>query len=295
MRKWFILLFILALLLPTSVQAQGSVALKSLNVQLWSEFDQPSMLVILDFEVTDDTQVPGSIDVAIPSGANITAVAYGPEGNLLLANYQNKPVEDPNWQDITIFMSERAPYRVEYYLPLERDGNQRSFTYKWPGTYAVNDFNVDVRVPQDSMNVKTSPAIPFVQEQPFLNGGSMINQLKEGQTYELKLGYSRASEASVVTPSSSQVEPITPVDENTDGRSTLNNLPIILGGFGAVLILVALFFFLRNQTAAHPAKSRKRSRHTQESGTQTYCHECGARAHEGDRFCRTCGSKFRTS
>jgi hypothetical protein len=239
--------------------------------------------------------VPGSIDVAIPSGANITAVAYGPEGALLLANYQNKPVTDPNWQDITIFMTDRVPYRVEYYLPLERDGKQRSFTYQWPGTYAVSNFNVDVRVPQDSTNLKTSPTLPFVKEDAFLNGGSTKNELQEGQTYELKLDYARISDESVVTPSSSQVEPITPVDENTDGRSTLNSLPIILGGFGAVLILIALFFFLRNQSNAQPAKSRKRSHPVQQAGTQTYCHECGARAHEGDRFCRSCGSKFRAS
>jgi hypothetical protein len=124
----------------------------------------------------------------------------------------------------------------------------------------------------------------------------MMNGLAEGQTYELKLYYSRTSETSVLTPPASQVvKPIAPVNENTDGRSTLNNLPLFLGGFGAVLILIALFYFLRSQSAIHLTKPRRRGQQAPETGAQTYCHECGARAHEGDRFCRTCGSKFRVS
>lgn len=295
MRKWFVFLFILTLLLPTPARAQDAVALRSLNIQLWSELDQPSMLTILEFEVADNVQLPVTIDIPVPNDANITAVAFGPEDNLLLANYQNKPAENPTWQIVSIFVSERAPYRVEYYLPLERDGNKRSFNFQWTGPYSVDDFNIDVRVPQDSTDLKTTPAILFVQEQPFLSGGAMTNGLQEGQAYELQITYSRKNEKTITTPASSQVEPLEPVDENTDGRATLNNLPIILGGFGVVLILFALTFYLRGRSITpQTSKPRKRNR-PQETGTQTYCHECGTRAHEGDRFCRTCGSKLRAN
>ena len=296
MRKWFIFLIALILLFPTSVRAQEIVTLKSLNVQLWSEFDQPSMLTILEFEVADGIQLPITLDIPVPSGANITAVAFGPENSLLLANYSNKASDDPNWQVISIFVTDPTYYRVEYYMPLERSGNKRSFTFQWTGPYSVNEFNIDVRVPQDSTNVKTSPAIPFVQEQPFLSGGAMTSGLQEGQNYELQIEYSRESEEIVSPSSSPQAEPISPVDENTDGRATLNNLPVILGGFGVVLIIIALTFYLRGRSVTEQtSKPRKRSRSTQNSGTQTYCHECGARANEGDRFCRTCGSKLRAS
>jgi hypothetical protein len=295
MRKWFILLVAFILLVPTPVRAQGSTALKSLKVELWSEFDQPSMLVIHEFEVTDATQVPVTLDLPVPDGANITAVAYESGGQLLLANYQNKPIATGTGQAITLFVTERTKYRVEYYLPLERSGNKRTFTYQWKGAYAVDDFNIAVRVPQDSTDIKASPVIPFIQDQPFLSGGAKVSGLQQGQTYNLKLEYSRASEASVATPSSSQVEPVAPVNEKTEGRSTLNNLPLILGGFGAVLILVALVYFLRGQSTTRTTKPRKRSGQAQDSETQTYCHECGARAHENDRFCRTCGSKLRVS
>src|SRR3970282_499729 len=102
MRKWLILLTALALSIPFPAQAQGIVALDTLTVLLWSEYDQPSMLVIYNFTVTDDTQVPTSMDLRFPSEANITAVAYQSTDGLLLANFQTQPSEDDNWQVITL-------------------------------------------------------------------------------------------------------------------------------------------------------------------------------------------------
>lgn len=294
MRKWLILLTALALLFPSPAQAQGSVALESLKVMLWSEYDQPSMLVIYDFTLTDDAQIPTSMDIRFPKDANITAVAYNSGGELLLANYQTKPEQDANWQVVTLFITERTNYHIEYYQPLERDGDKRSFTYQWAGDYSVNDFDIEVQVPDDSKGVKTDPAIPLMQNRPFLNGGARMSGLGEGQSYQLQLEYSRSSETAMVTPSSPQVEPIVPVDENTDGRSTLDNLPLFLGGFGVALILAALFYFFRGQSSSGNApKLRKRSHSPQEPSMPNYCPECGTRSQEGDRFCRTCGSKLR--
>jgi len=297
MRKWLILLTVLVLLVPASVLAQTTVKLDSLKVLLWSEYDQPSMLVINDFTLTDDTQVPTTMDIRLPKDANITAVAYLSGGDYLLANYQPQPEEDANWQMIKLFVTERTTYRVEYYQPLERNGDQRSFNYQWMGDFSVNEFDVEVQVPNDSKGIKTDPAIPLTQSQSFMSGGAMASGLTEGETYQLQLEYSRSSETAIVTPVSSDVQPITPVDENTDGRSTLDNLPLFLGGFGVALILAALVYFFRGQFSlgARTVKSRKRTRSSQDSSIARYCPECGTRSTEGDRFCRTCGSKLRES
>lgn len=293
MRKWLILLTLLLLSIPFLVQAQGAVAVDSLKVMLWSEYDQPSMLVIYNFTLTDDTTVPTTMDLRLPREANITAVAYQSGSDLLLANYQTKESEEPNWQVITLFITERTTYHIEYYQPLQRDGEQRSFTYQWPGDYSVSGFDIEVQVPGDSSEVRTDPAIPLMQNQPFLSGGAMKSGFGQGETYQLQLEYSRPNDTPVTTPPSTQVEPIDPVDENTDGRSTLDNLPLFLGGFGVALILAALFYFFRGQGTMRMPKPRKRSHAVQESSVAKYCPECGARAQEGDRFCRACGSKLR--
>ena len=295
MRKWLILLTTLVLLFPSPARAQGTVKLDSLQVMLWAEYDQPSMLVINDFTLTSDTTIPTTLDIRLPKDANITAVAYKDATGLVLADYQTQPEEDANWQTIKLFVTNPTTYRVEYYQPLQRNGDQRSFTYQWTGDYSVNNFGVDVQIPDDSRSVKTPPAVLLTQNAPFMSGGATMSGLKEGETYQLQLEYSRSSEAAVVTPSSPQVEPVLPVDENTSGRSTLDNLPLFLGGFGVALILAALFYFFRGQSfaPARATKSRKRTHTPQEPGMSKYCPECGTRAEEGDRFCRVCGSKLR--
>jgi len=295
MQKRVIILTLLTLLIASPAYAQNSAALKTFNVQLWAEHDQPSMLVIYTFEVTDDTQIPTNIDIRLPSDGNITAVAFEEAGDLLLADYKNEPAEDANWQVITVFITEHTIYHVEYYQPLERDGNKRSFTFLWTGDHSVENFDVEIRVPEDSTNVKTTPAIPLVQDQIFLSGGAMLNTMNKGDEYQLQLEYSRESDTPSVSPPDGQaVEPVVPVDANTDGRVTLNNLPFVLGGFGVVLIAAALYYFLRSNSPIKQQKLRRRHHNAQDTASQTYCHECGTRAHQGDRFCRVCGSKLRT-
>ena len=155
MRKWFTLLFILFLVSPSSVQAQNAITFDSLNVRLLAEYDQPSMLVIYDFEPTADTTLPASVNIRIPKDANITAVASQESTGLQNTEFTG-PVDDGNWQTITIFIKTLTTYHVEYYEPINREGNNRSFTYTWTGDYPINSFRVDIQLPSDSTSVKAS-------------------------------------------------------------------------------------------------------------------------------------------
>jgi len=292
MRKWFTLLFLLLLIFPVSVQAQNAVTFESLNVRLWSEYDQPSMLVIYDFELTSDTTLPAKVDIRIPKDANITAVAYQ-EGNDLLNTEFAGPVDDGNWQTITVFVKTLTAYHLEYYQPIAREGNNRSFTYQWAGAYHVNNLRVEIQLPDDSTAVKAKPMLPFVPNQPFLSGSASASNLEAGETYQVDLSYARLSESSILPAVSTQVAAAEPITQDTTGRVTLDNLPYILGGVGVLLIVLAIYYFWRSNPVLMP-RSRKRLHSVRQNSTQIYCHQCGARASDDDRFCRTCGSKLRT-
>lgn len=292
MRKWFILLCTLLLIMfPYSVNAQGTTMLKTLDVRLWSEYDQPSMLVIYDFTVAEDTQLPTTVKIYIPKDGNITAVAFMEGGQLLNADFTG-PEDDGNWQVITYFVKTKTTYHLEYYQPLERNGSEKSFTYQWTGDYAVKDFSINVQIPEDSTSAQTKPTLPLVQDQQFLSGGTSISNLSAGQKYQIKLQYSRASDATVLPADSPQVQPAEPISKDTNGRISLDNLPYILGGIGVLLVISAVYYFWRTNSL-HTIKPRRRIRSAKEESAETYCHECGARAHAEDRFCRSCGSKLR--
>ncbi len=118
-----------------------------------------------------------------------------------------------------------------------------------------------------------------------------------GQSSEFKLSYERESKSVTKPTNSANIQPSEPIGPSTEGRVSIDNLPWIIGGIGLALIGLALFFYWRS---THGSEQKPRRRHrsgsTQEpeaADEPAYCHECGARAHAGDRFCRTCGSKLR--
>jgi hypothetical protein len=298
MRKWLIFVLLLILLVcPTIADAQGEIKLKSVNVELWSEYDQPSMLVIHEFTLDESTPLPAKVTVRFPKDGNLTAVAYRNKQGLVTKDYDKLETQG-NWQTVTLNVESYDPHRIEYYQPLTRDGNKRSFTYQWFGDYPVGEYRITAQIPADSTNLISDP--PLTDPGTTQDGKSLIgvftqSDLKMGQSTEFKISYERESESVIQPANSANIQPSEPIGPSTDGRVSIDNLPWIIGGIGLALIGLALFFYWRS-TQATEQKSRRRRRagSSQEpSGEQAYCHECGARAQPGDRFCRTCGSKLR--
>jgi hypothetical protein len=117
-----------------------------------------------------------------------------------------------------------------------------------------------------------------------------------GQSFQFNLEYQRRSETVTRPQNSANIQPAEPVGPNTDGRVSIDNLPYVIGGFGLALIGLALYFYWRStQTPDRRSRQRRRagSGAQAEEESSAYCHECGARANKGDRFCRTCGSRLR--
>jgi hypothetical protein len=292
MRKWLLLILAVCLVLPAPVQSQGSLRLETLTVRLWSEYDQPSMLVILDFTVPSDMALPATVGLRIPQDTNITAVAYQSGSQLLNAEYSG-PETAGAWQVINVFVKEFSTYHIEYYQPIERKGTERSFTYLWSGEYPINTFRIEIQVPQDSTAVKSRPALPFAPSEQFLSSRATANNLEAGETYQVTLQYSRTSDETVLPPSP-QVTASEPITQNTPGRITLDSLPYILGGVGLLLVLGAGYYFLQSKSVRVPRPRKRPSGRRDVESANVYCHECGTRAHAEDRFCRVCGTKLRT-
>ena len=298
MRKWLVLILLVGLfLIPSEAGAQGEIKFESLDVGLWSEFDQPSMLVISEFQLSQDTPVPAQVTFRFPKGGNLMAVAVEQDGGLFNANFEG-PQEQGNWQTIQVSVETYDTYRVEYYQPLIRDGDQRTFAYQWFGDYAVNAFSINILIPPDSENVTSAPILSNLVSSPDggISGSALKNGLAAGQAFDFRLEYTRPSEEVMNPDTSNSVQPSQPIGPDTPGRVSSDNITYLIGGVGVVLIVIALFFYWRSTQSSVEATPRKRRRTRQEeSGEgQAYCHECGARAQASDRFCRTCGSRLRT-
>ena len=291
-RKWLLLLLIVLFTISFPVSAQGEITLETLTVQLWPEFDQPAMLVIYDFTLPEDTSFPADVTLRIPVDATLIAVAYSPAGNLLNLPYQD-PVEEGDWQVITLTAEMPAVYHIEYYAPIERQDLQREYVYLWSGDYAVNTFNVSFRPPVDTTEITTDPQMRSATTEgsalSLLEWGT--SDLEAGEELPIRVTYTKSSDRLGV---SDQPLETGEVDENTQGRVSLNNyLPYILGGLGVLLILAGGLYFWQSSKGKSTPRRRHRRRDESTEGGEVYCHQCGKRAQSGDRFCRTCGTRLR--
>jgi len=301
MRKWlvFTLLFVLVVC-PSNAGAQSGTELKSVNIELWSEYDQPSMLVIQQFEVAEGTPLPVNVTLRFPKNGNLIGVAFDSSGNLINAQFTG-PEKQGNWQTVTVNVQSYDPHRVEYYQPLTRDGDQRQFAVKWFGDYPVGGINVNLLIPSDSTNVTTKPALSGMETSTngsYLTGSLSRGALKAGESYEFEVQYRRASEAIANPSPADSVQPSEPIGPETSGRVSVDKMPWVIGGVGLALIAIALFTYWRStqsegRPSANTGSRRRRRQQGEDDDGQAYCHECGARAHAGDRFCRTCGSRLR--
>ncbi|HMB23953.1 MAG TPA: zinc ribbon domain-containing protein [Anaerolineales bacterium] len=302
LKRLVMILLIGFLLLPSPASAQTGPRLDSMNVELWSEYDQPTVLVINEFVVSQDTPLPATVTMRFPKNGNLVAVAVQNNGELFNKDFTG-PVEQGAWQTITVNVESYDPHRVEYYQPFTRDGSKRQFKYQWFGDYYVKDFTVSIRIPVDSEEIITSPVLQKTEtitlgEGSALSGTVARNELKMGSSFQFNLEYQRTSEA-LIDPRANQIQPAAPVDTNTTGRVSIKNLPWIIGGFGLALIIVALFSYLRSTQSGDGKPQRRRRRLVKpaksDEGAEAYCHECGARAYAGDKFCRTCGTRLRVT
>jgi hypothetical protein len=106
--------------------------------------------------------------------------------------------------------------------------------------------------------------------------------------------------ASIATSDSSIARPTTTQGGTPDLTA---QLPLILGGFGILLIVLGIVLYSRSQRQEKSTRKRQRQRKTRskpkpEQGgldaAAVFCHTCGAKASASDHFCRTCGTKLRT-
>lgn len=298
MSRWLVsFLFLALLVLPSSAGAQGETKLEAINIELRSEYDQPSMRVIYEFIVSRETPLPAEVTLRFPKDSNLIAVAVEHSGEFFDKN-PSSLAEQGNWQTIKIKAETYDPHRIEYYQPLLRDGDKRQFRFLWFGDYYVKEFTVHLLIPADSTDLVTYPALEETATTPdgSLLAGTVTKQdLRMMNSFQFRLDYRRASSA-LVKPemATAQVVPVVPVNENTPGRVSIANLPWIIGGFGLTLICIALLSYWRSTQSgeSQPRKRPRAAREEREEG-QAYCHECGTRAYAGDRFCRTCGSRLR--
>ncbi|HXQ35264.1 MAG TPA: hypothetical protein VN843_14705, partial [Anaerolineales bacterium] len=258
MRTWLLFVLLSGLIIfPSSADAQGGTQLETVNIELWSEYDQPSMLVIHEFVVAESTTLPAKVTLRFPKNANLVAVAYNSGGKLVNTEFEG-PKEHGNWQIVTLTVRSRNAHRIEYYQSLTHDGSKRKFSFQWLVDYSVKKFNLSALVPLDSTDIITSPALSNTTRTAnglYLTSSESYGKLKMGESYKFDIEYIRESTTVTNPTQAADIQASDPIGSDTPGRVSIDKLPWIIGGLGLALIAVILFLFSYWRSMQSNAKS----------------------------------------
>ena len=162
MRKLFtIIALMLIILLPASAHAQGEVVFDTVDVSVWPEYDTPTILVIYKISLPAQSTLPVDITLKMPPGVGkISAIAVGNSPDTVSdSGVDSRFAPGTDSSQVSVKATGRF-IQIEYYDPdLVKSANQHSYTYKWPGDYAVNNFRFEFRQPLQSSNVSVEPAL----------------------------------------------------------------------------------------------------------------------------------------
>jgi hypothetical protein len=307
-RVAFLLLFLLLLIPAVTVHADTPITFDTGEIDLWPEYDQPTMLVIYHIFIAPGTTLPVTLTLHIPARVGDPAHIATREADGILYNAPFNRTVSGDWSAVT-FTATALEVQFEYYDPaLTKTGADRSFSYEWQGEYDVNSLSIQVQQPIGATNMQITPSLGLGTTG---NGGIMffnstVGTVKSGTKFSVSLKYQKSDDK--LTASNLQVQPVQPITAQTPGRalSIYTVVALALGGLGGLLLVGGGIWYWRSSHAGASGGLRKRHViRAQKPAVQApaaveapavdaiYCHQCGHRAQAGDVFCRLCGTRLR--
>lgn len=301
MRRWTaIFIILLSICLPGRVRTvnaapeQETTSIQTLQIDVWPEYDQPAVLVIYRVTLSPQVKLPTEMTLRVPvSTGGPSAIAEQTANGLFNLEYAETG-RDSQW--ITVRFTTTLPQlQIEYYdSALQKEGDQRSYTLRWPGDYPVDDLLIKVQQPRTGSRLALEPNTgkASIGQDGLSYFDVPLGQVDAGESFQLQVRYQKSDDELTQSAVFEQVTPVSPANTASSSPASPQVLPWLLGGLGLALIGGGVFWYLRGARplAAAPARTEAVE---PAAGGSIFCHQCGKKAGAADVFCRSCGTKLR--
>ena len=285
----------------------SAITFSTLAIELWPEYDRPTMLVQILGTLDSSVALPAEVVVRVPaaSGGPLAVATRSSAGTLINTPFTTTVSGD---QILVTLRADTSDFHLEYYDPgLAITGTARSFTFLWNTDYAAASAAIRVQAPVDSSQLVADPPLtPAGPGDLGLNYYTVaLGPLAAGQPVSLRLSYSKSS--STLSASKVTASPAQPAATPALNLAS----PWLWGGVGAGLVVFGLAVWALGRMRASQEEERRRNsrrrRPVRPSASRRadlpsrsapgepagFCAECGQRLLAGDRFCRSCGTPVR--
>ncbi len=320
--QWLVALFFL-LSWPAIARGQSAAdSLAELAVDLWPDYDQPAVLVLLTGRLPEGVSLPARVTIPLPADATLNAVArLTPEGAMV------DDIEFTNENGALTVTVPEERFRVEYYAPYETEDGQSSYLFEWfSNALSVDRLSVIIQQPAAAEAMASTPGAAESTVGP--DGLTYLHLPEEnvpaGDSYWLEFSYDAtggeltSSTVAAQPAAQTALEPVAPPPAAESSTRFSRSWPLWLAGAAGLLIVVLagrqVIARGKERRPAKPAgpratSSRAASTHGVDTpsssttrqaggskggaGSVRFCHQCGSSADAADRFCRNCGTKLR--
>ncbi len=301
---------------PVMAQSGGSQtapSFTSVEVDLWPEYDQTSMLVIYHLILAPGSSLPASLTLHIPSTAGDPVNLASRQTDGQLYNVAFTRTVEGDYSRVN-FTSTTTEIQFEYYDPgvknstnpaaypiLKKGKTDRAYTFEWQGEYLVKTMLVQVQQPIGASQMVISPSLGagVAGDAGLVYYNGQVGSVPIGTKFKVSLSYQKPDDS--LSAPALKVQPSSPITPQTAGRALnlLDYLPWFLGAAGVLLAAGGVIWYRRSISEERRVFNRERAGRVRENPKEStasdpiYCHQCGKQAAAGDLFCRSCGSNLR--
>jgi hypothetical protein len=289
-RHSFFFLFLLTLILPGLGHSQDKVtALDSLAIDIWPDYDRPSVLVLLTGTLLAGTDLPASVIIPFPETAQLNAVARidssdgGMKDDII---YTTAPGE------ITFIIPDLR-FRVEYYLPYTVNDNRHTFDFTWLADLSVDFFQLRIQQPKSADSLTTVPGTIDVAGggDGFTYHTFPVKSVPAGQSFSVNVDYPMTTAQLSVARSAPQSTQESALPSTSTGNVGFKWFIMVIVG----IVIIIVIFYVWKSGARRAEINRPVTHRAEAKGTSAsrFCTNCGHPTGKNDKFCRKCGAALR--
>lgn len=281
--------------------AQDPNRLTQLKISIWPEYDQPSVLVLLDGTLADKAGLPRDVSILIPTGAQLfVTTSANPDGSLA-PEVQAKSTDLGDGYTRVTFAVSQPDFRVEYYHNLLRGAPDKTLDFVYKSISGVEQVTMEIQQPLKASNFGVTPTTTDTRTATdgFKYSILRFSNVAANQTLNAQAKYTKADP----NPSIQAPPPPAPVTTPAPASDSTSTIFVLVGV--VILGLAGVVGFFLWQQRAHETETvasrksakqfqreRRRARGT-EKFASVFCTQCGNALSDDDNFCPKCGAKRR--
>jgi hypothetical protein len=271
------------------------------NVTLWvyPEYDQPSLLVMLEGQITGAT-LPALVRFLVPQTAQLYSAGskdatgiYSPGQNRegVAGTPDRKPSTIPGWDEISFKLpTTTSTFRVEYYDDIIQGNPGKTISYDFRWLYPISDLQIIIQQPLKASNFSVLPnGIKTTEDNFNVISYSKNNLTLDPSTQPLHFDISYTK---------TDPNPSIQNAASSSGTGSSNSVALIFIVLALLIVAVILVLFLMKRKPGTRAKLAPRFEPARavKSGHghhgNKFCNQCGQPVGRSGNFCQNCGNKL---